>query len=95
MVWGTSVNLLALVLKSINFFNNHVSSASYMIPGLHFNNIEFEPCIIWTNAGLLLIGPLETNLSEILIEIYTFSFKKRHFKSHLENGGHFISASRC
>ena len=32
--------------------------------------------IIWTNAGLLLIGPLGTNLSEILIEIYTFSFKK-------------------
>ena len=31
--------------------------------------------IIWTNAGILLIGPLGTNLSEILIEIYTFSFK--------------------
>ena len=25
--------------------------------------------IIWTNAGLLLIGPLGTNFSEILIEI--------------------------
>ena len=25
--------------------------------------------IIWTNAGILLIGPLGTNLSEILIEI--------------------------
>ena len=32
--------------------------------------------IIWTNAEILLIGPLETNLSEILIEIYTFSFNK-------------------
>ena len=28
--------------------------------------------IIWTNAGILLIGPLETNFSEILIEIQTF-----------------------
>ena len=36
--------------------------------------------IIWTNAGILLIGPLRTNLSEIFIEIYTFSFKKMHFK---------------
>ena len=36
--------------------------------------------IIWTNAGLLLIGPLETNFSEILIEILTFSFKKMHLK---------------
>ena len=31
--------------------------------------------IIWTNAGILLIGPLGTNFSEILIEIHTFSFK--------------------
>ena len=36
--------------------------------------------IIWTNAGLLLIGPLGTNFSEILIEILTFSFKKMHLK---------------
>ena len=32
--------------------------------------------IIWTNAGLLLIEPLGTNFSEMLIEILTFSFKK-------------------
>ena len=32
--------------------------------------------IIRTNAGILLIGPLGTNFSEILIEILTFSFKK-------------------
>ena len=36
--------------------------------------------IIWTNAGMLLIGPLGTNFSEILIEIYTFSFKKVYLK---------------
>ena len=36
--------------------------------------------IIWTNDGLLLIGPLETNFSEILIKIHTFSFKKIHLK---------------
>ena len=36
--------------------------------------------IIWTNAGLLLIGPLGTNFSEIFIEILTFSFKKIHLK---------------
>ena len=34
--------------------------------------------IIWTNAGMLLIGPLGTNFGEILIEICTFSFKKMH-----------------
>ena len=36
--------------------------------------------IIWPNAGILLIGPLGTNFSQILIEIYTFSFKKMHLK---------------
>ena len=36
--------------------------------------------IIWTNDGILLIGPLRTNFSEILIEIYTFSFKKIDLK---------------
>ena len=36
--------------------------------------------IIWTNAGILFIGPLETNSSEILIEILTFSFKKMRLK---------------
>ena len=36
--------------------------------------------IIWTNAGILLIGPLGTNFSEILIAILTFSFKKMHLK---------------
>ena len=36
--------------------------------------------IIWTNDGLLLNGPLETNFSEILIEILTFSFMKMHLK---------------
>ena len=36
--------------------------------------------IIWTNAGILLIVPLGTNFSGILIEIHTFSFKKMHFK---------------
>ena len=37
--------------------------------------------IIWTNAGILLIGPLGTNFSEILIGIQTFSFKKLHLKT--------------
>ena len=35
---------------------------------------------VWTNAGILLIGPLETNFWEILIQIHIFSFKKIHLK---------------
>ena len=33
-----------------------------------------------TNAGILLIGTLGTNFSEILIGIQTFSFEEMHFK---------------
>ena len=36
--------------------------------------------IIWTNAGILLIGPMGTTFSEILIEIHAFSFKKMCLK---------------
>ena len=36
--------------------------------------------IIWTDAGILLIGPLGTNFSENLIGIQTFLFKKMRLK---------------
>ena len=36
--------------------------------------------IIWTNAGILLIGPLGTNFKEIVIGIQTFSVQKMHLK---------------
>ena len=35
---------------------------------------------IWTNAGILLIGPWGTNFSEILIGIQIFLFNKMHLK---------------
>ena len=40
--------------------------------------------IIWTNDGILLIGTLGTNFSEILIEIHAFSLKKMHLKMSSE-----------
>ena len=47
---------------------------------------ERRQAIIWTNAGILLIRPLGTNFSEILIEIQTFSLKKIRLK---------ISSAKC
>ena len=41
---------------------------------------ERRQAIIWTNAGILLIGPLGTNFSEIVIEIQTFALKKIRLK---------------
>ena len=50
---------------------------------------------IWTNAGILLFGPLGTNFSEILIGIQTFSFKKMHLKMSSAKWRPFVSASMC
>ena len=43
-------------------------------------SLGWRQAIIWTNAGLLLFGPLGTIFSEILIGIQTFSFKKMYLK---------------
>ena len=51
-----------------------IGSDNGLSPGLH-------QAIIWTNAGILLIGPLEINFNEILIEINKFSFKKMYLKT--------------
>ena len=37
--------------------------------------------IIWTSAGILLIGSLRTNFSEIFFKIQAFSFMKMHLKT--------------
>ena len=52
-------------------------------------------CIIWTNAGILLIRPLRTNFNEMLIEIQTFSFKEMHLKMSFAKWRPFVSASMC
>ena len=50
-----------------------IDSDNGLLPGRH-------QTIIWTNAGILLIGPLGTHFNGILISIQTFSFKKMHLK---------------
>ena len=37
--------------------------------------------IIWSNDGILLIGPLGTNFGEILSEIHTFSIQENVFEN--------------
>ena len=41
---------------------------------------DWRQAITWTNGGILLIGLLGTNFSEMLIEINTFSFNKIDLK---------------
>ena len=64
--WGRVMHICVSKLTIIGSDNG-------LSPGRH-------QAIIWTNAGILLIGSLGTNLSEILIKILTFSFKKMQLK---------------
>ena len=59
----------------------HICVSKLIIIGSD-NGLEPSRCqaIICTNAGILLIWPLGTNLREIYIKILTFSFKKMHLK---------------
>ena len=60
----------------------HICVSKLTIIGLD-NNLS--PCrhkaIIWTIADIFFIGLLGTNFDDILIEIYTSSLKKIHFKT--------------
>ena len=68
------------------FFNSLRPSDAYMSPqsNHHCSDNGLSPgrrqAITWTNDEQLLIGPLGTNFSEILIEILTFSYKKMRLK---------------
>ena len=68
-------------MKCINSLRPHICVRTQTILGSDDGlSPDRRQAIIWTIAGILLIGPLGTNFSEILIEILTFSFKKMRLK---------------
>ena len=65
--WGRVTHICVSKLTVINSDNG-------LSPGR-------RQAITWTNGGILLMGPLGTNFSEILSKIHTSYFKKMHFKT--------------
>ena len=58
-----------------------IMGISKMLTGLSYVVSIFMAWFIIIYSGILLFGPLGTNLSQILLmEFYTFSFKKMHFR---------------
>ena len=51
--------------------------------------------IIWINAGILLIGPLGTNSSEILIEIHAFAIQENAFENVVWKMAAILSRPQC
>ena len=60
--WGRVTHICIVKLTIIGSDNG-------LLPGQ-------RQAIVWTSAGILFIGPLGTNFSEMLIRIQTFSFKE-------------------
>ena len=54
--------------------------------------MAWHQVINWTNAGMLLIRPLGTNVNEIFTKIY---LKKCIWKCRLQNDGYFVWAPMC
>ena len=83
--WGRVTHICVSKLTNIGSDNGSDNGLS---PGR-------RQAIIWTIAGILLIRPLGTNFSEIVIEINTSSFKKMHWKMSSGKCRPFVSASMC
>ena len=65
--WGQVAHICVSKLTIIGSYNG-------LSPGR-------RPAIIWTNTGILLIGPSRINFSEILIEMRIFSFIENAFEN--------------
>ena len=79
--WGRATHICVSKLSII-------ASDSSLSPGR-------RQAIIWNNAGILSIGLLETNFSETVTEILTFSFKKMYLKMSSGKWRPYVSASMC
>ena len=67
--------------NNLDYFGTHICVSKLSITGSDSGLLPGQrQAIIWTSAGILLIGPLGTNFSEIVVEILTFTLKKMHLK---------------
>ena len=76
--WGQLLFIYTVYVVDLGRLT-HICASKLTIIGLD-NGLSpgRRQAIIWINAGVLLIWPLVTKFSEILIEIRTFWFKRMH-----------------
>ena len=81
------IELSLLFTQSLTHWGRVTQKCVSKLTIIGFNNglpPDRRQAIIGTNVGILLIGTLRTNFSEILSEIHTFSFKKMRLKGSSE-----------
>ena len=81
-IWehGNSMEIVVKLLTHLPQCHIYVSVKWVSIGSDNGLSPDWRQDIFWTNAGILLIGPLGTNFSEIWIKIQNFSFMKMHLK---------------
>ena len=83
------------ILRQSRLFNSLRPGDAYM--RRQHSNLLVRPvrcqAIIWSNAGILSIGPLGRNFSESLNEIQTSSLRKMHLKISSAKWHYFVSVS--
>ena len=83
VLWTTSIRVTKHLCRVLTHWGRvtHICVSKLTIIGSDNGLAPVRrQAITWTKAGILLIGPLETSFSEILIEIHAFAFKKMHLK---------------
>ena len=87
LIWSLSIHLRTVPMEMFKLSITHWGRVTHICVSklsILGSDNGLSPgrrqAIIWTNAEILLIGTLGTNLSEILSEIHAFSFKKMHLK---------------
>ena len=99
--WSACVCLIVSVcmfLPNAGFPLNHWGRVTHILSIIGSDN-GLSPgrrqTIIWTNAGILLIGSLEQTSMKFESKFINFHLRKCISKCRLENGGHLVSASMC
>ena len=95
--WNFKKHVYCNMKQTLSTHRSIYASSNCAIIG-SYNGLLHGPCqaIIWTNVGMLLIGSIGTNFNEISIEKFmNIHSRKTVWKCHMENGGHFLLASKC
>ena len=102
LIWGWPRTPIVYTTVCLQWWLTHWGRATHICVGkltIIGSDNGLSPgrrqAIIWTIAGILLIGSLGRNFGEILIGIQTFSFKKIHLKMSSVKWRPFVSASMC
>ena len=80
MYWKISYALGLFILTHCGRVSHICVSKLTIIGSDNGLSPDRRQAIIWTKAGILLIGPLGTNFSGNLFEYHTYSLKKMHLK---------------